>query len=34
VRTMEFDGRTRFVTHRLITDDDVARAAEAVQRVS
>ena len=34
VRTMEFDGRTRFVTHRLISDDDVALAAEAVQRVS
>ena len=30
VRTMEFDGRVRFVTHRLITDDDVASAAAAV----
>ncbi len=34
VRTMEFDGRTRFVTHRLISDDDVAQAAEAVRRVT
>jgi threonine aldolase len=34
VRTMAFDGRVRFVTHRLITDDDVALAAEAVQRVN
>ena len=33
VRTMEFEGRTRFVTHRLIDDDDVARAAEAVRNL-
>jgi threonine aldolase len=33
VRTMEFDGRVRFVTHRLITDDDVARVADAVREV-
>jgi threonine aldolase len=31
VRTMEFDGRVRFVTHRLIADDDVARAADVVR---
>jgi threonine aldolase len=31
VRTMEFDGLTRFVTHRLISDDDVVAAAGAVQ---
>jgi threonine aldolase len=34
VRTMEFDGRVRFVTHRLIADDDVVRAAELVRRVN
>ena len=33
VRTMEFEGRTRFVTHRLIDDDDVARAVEAVRNL-
>jgi len=32
VRAMEFDGRIRFVTHRLISDDDVASAADAVRR--
>jgi threonine aldolase len=31
VRTMEFAGRTRFVTHRLIADDDVVRAADVVR---
>jgi threonine aldolase len=31
VRAMELDGRTRFVTHRLITDDDVASAADIVR---
>jgi threonine aldolase len=31
VRTMEFDGRTRFVTHRLISDDDVDTASAAVR---
>jgi threonine aldolase len=30
VRAMAFEGRVRFVTHRLITDDDVVRAADAV----
>jgi threonine aldolase len=30
VRAMEFDGRTRFVTHRLIDDAAVSSAAEAV----
>jgi threonine aldolase len=30
VQAMEFDGLVRFVTHRLITDDDVVRAAAAV----
>jgi threonine aldolase len=34
VRAMQFDGRTRFVTHRLISDDDVARAADAVRSES
>ena len=34
VRAMEFDGRTRFVTHRLISDDAVAQAAEAVRRLT
>jgi threonine aldolase len=34
VRTMEFDGRIRFVTHRLISDDDVASAADAVRRLT
>jgi threonine aldolase len=33
VRAMEFDGRLRFVTHRLITDDDVVQAAAAVREV-
>ncbi len=33
VRTMELDGRTRFVTHRLIDDDDVAQAVEAVRNL-
>jgi threonine aldolase len=33
VLAMEFAGRARFVTHRLIGDDDVARAAEAVLSV-
>jgi hypothetical protein len=27
---MELDGRTRFVTHRLIDDDAIDRAAAAV----
>jgi threonine aldolase len=30
VRSLAFDGRVRFVTHRLIDDDDVVRAADAV----
>jgi threonine aldolase len=30
VRTMEFQGRVRFVTHRLITRDDVSRTIDAV----
>ena len=30
VRTMEFAGRVRFVTHRLITRDDVSRTVDAV----
>jgi threonine aldolase len=30
VRTLEFDGRVRFVTHRMIGDDDIVRAADAV----
>jgi threonine aldolase len=34
VRTMEFDGRIRFVTHRLIGDDDVASASDAVRRLT
>jgi threonine aldolase len=34
VRTMEFDGRIRFVTHRLISDDDVASASDAVRRLT
>jgi threonine aldolase len=33
VRTMELAGRVRFVTHRLISDGDVARAADAVREV-
>jgi threonine aldolase len=34
VRAMAIEGRVRFVTHRLIDDDDVARAAEAALAVS
>jgi threonine aldolase len=34
VRAMEFDGNVRFVTHRLISDDDVIRAAELVRGVT
>ena len=30
VLAMEFEGRTRFVTHRLISDDDVAAASRAI----
>jgi threonine aldolase len=31
VRSMEFDGRVRFVTHRSIADEDVARAADVIR---
>jgi threonine aldolase len=31
VRTLQFDGRVRFVTHRLVSDDDVLRAVDAVR---
>lgn len=34
VQAMEFDGQVRFVTHRLIDDDDVERAAEAVRALT
>lgn len=34
VRTIEVAGRVRFVTHRLIGDEDVARAADAVFALS
>jgi hypothetical protein len=29
---MDIAGRARFVTHRLIDDDDIGRAADAVRR--
>jgi threonine aldolase len=34
VRAMEFDGRIRFVTHRLIGHNDILRAGEAVRSVA
>src|SRR5207249_1582230 len=34
IRALAIEGRVRFVTHRLIDDDDVARTAEAVRAVS
>ena len=30
IRTLQFDGRVRFVTHRLIDDDDIVRAAAGI----